>query len=225
MDREQLRVDRDLVEFQLQVAARWISAARQLPAQAEQSSHFEFVAYFAAFNALYWLWGEVGNAQSFTEDERRAVEGALVDLPDQLRKRVVDRLNAPVGEHRLISNLVSTIPAEVAGKILEDADVTRSIQYLLVRGPVQRMDRRDSGGVTGSIKETRQFQRRVRDAIEPLDRLSALAQLLYIVRCNLVHGSKALVGLDIELLQHCVPPLRMITEASLAMIREVRPWQ
>jgi hypothetical protein len=225
MVREELRVHRDLVEFQLQVAARWMTAARQLPAQAERLSQFEFIAYFAALNALYWLWGVVSNAQSFTEDERRIVEGALVGLPDDLRRRVVDRLIGPVGEHRLMSSLVGSLPADVAGKILEDADVKRSIQYLLARGPVQRMDRREADGVTGSIKEARQLQLRLRNAPEPFDRLLALSQILYIVRCNLVHGSKVLAGLDIELLQHSVPPLRMITEASVAMIRKVRPWQ
>lgn len=217
---DRLRAHWDLVVFQLNVAGRWMRAARDLPSTTPPQ--FEFVANFAALNALYWLWGVVHDEQAFSANDRRSIEAALGGLPEALRKRVVDRLRGLPGEHKLISNLVAALAPERVASILEDHEVQEGIDYLQRRGPVQRMDRRELDGVSGDEEEGKKFSKRLRDG-EAVERLNALAQILYLVRCNLVHGSKIINGLDVELLRHSNPPLRRITEACEEMIRKACP--
>lgn len=222
---EGLRTHPDLTEFQVHVAERWLEAARKLQGRNDRTPEFEFIAYFGAFNALYWLWGEVTDAQAFDTDERRLVENALAQLPkdpNNLQDRVRNRVLGRVGEPKLVEGLVRSLGSEVAVSILADEGTMKGFQYLLDRGPIQRMDRRKAGGITGSIEGGWRHQRGLQGVGDPTERLTSLAQILYVVRCNLVHGSKMVDGYDIQLLERCVPALRLIAEASLRKIREAR---
>lgn len=216
-----LRTHPDLTEFQVHVAERWLEAARKLEGRNDRTPEFEFISCFGAFNALYWLWGEVTDAQAFDLDERHSIENAVAQLPRgprNLQERVRSRVLGLAGEPKLIDGLVRSLGSDVALGILTNEGTIKGVQYLLERGPIQRMDRREPSGITGSIEEGRRHQRRLRDEQDPSERLRSLAQILYVVRCNLVHGSKMVDGYDIDLLQRCAPALRLIAEASLTLL-------
>src|SRR6266852_8595763 len=69
---------RRLKDFQLGVATKWIDVAAS-----ERTSIFQFVAYFAAFNALYWLWGEVDGRPPSEKERITNLVGKLNPLiPD-----------------------------------------------------------------------------------------------------------------------------------------------
>jgi len=224
MELEQgLRTHPEHAAFQVNVAERWLKTARDMQGRSDRTPEFEFVAGFSAFNSLYWLWGEATGAEAFTDDERRLIEQAITQIPEKLRRRVCDRVLGLAGEPKLIDGLVGSLGSAVAKSILSDTEVEAKVTYLIERDPLQRMDRRKPNGVTGNPSEGRRHRERLAKVeLEPVERLQALTQILYIVRCNLVHGSKMVEGYDLELLGHCVPPLLAIAQACLTKIREAR---
>lgn len=99
-----------LKAFQLGVANKWIEVA----AASERAPVFQFVAYFAAFNALYWLWGELdGRSEkaesNFTTLEIDTVVAHLSNSKLQARVRKILSQRRSPGERGQIRNLVSEL--------------------------------------------------------------------------------------------------------------------
>jgi hypothetical protein len=200
-----------LKDFQLGVANKWIEVAAS-----EHASVFQFVACFAAFNALYWLWGEVDGLPKKAEPDftKAEIDSAVADLSNiRLQARVRKTLSRrrPPGERGQIRNLVSKLdPA-----ILDRERVKACIKHLHARGPIRDMRSRSQGQEEGDKKEGDKQLTLLGDQ-NPGERLQALAQILYMVRCNLVHGSKE-VFIDVKLLTFCVPLLRALAEGAIVV--------
>jgi len=174
-------MNQEVLEFQLQVAEKWIDQASKLQ---PGSPHFEFVAYFAALNALYWLWAFADGSEGGKE-------------LDQLFK------------------LIGKLDRRAAEAILEDRDVKHSIAYFCERQPIRDMRHRRKGAA-GDDGRGLGFKGLLCTG-RPLERLQGLAGVLYLVRCNLVHGSKDFDGLDRTLLERSISPVRRIAIAAKEM--------
>jgi len=153
----------------------------------------QFFFCFAALNALYFLWAHV--------DDLKNDAGGLV------------------GEEKQIDHLLRKLPEVEAVSVLERSSQTTS--YLARRPPIQRMDRRKPGQAsTGDDREGRKWQRQLQEGASPVEKLVALGRILYLVRSNLVHGSKTESGDDLELIQAMPPALREVGQVLLAFTEE-----
>ena len=198
----------EVAAFQTGVARHWIERADEV-----RGKHaFEFVAYFSALNALYWLWGLLDELEASTPEERNAVERALKDgnVPAPLASRVLNGLRGMKGESRLLANLVSNMPeASATTFVREHAGFMR---HLTERGPIREMGRRSRSDAVLDDKTGRQLHRKLTAENSSSVRVQAVAGILYLIRCNLVHGSKISDALDGELLSLSVQPLRTLAE-------------
>lgn len=129
--------------------------------------------------------------------------------------RIIDTLKIR-DEKEHIANLVNKIVVDRSYDIWER--LTKCIEYFKERRPVQRMDRR-LGPFEGNPNDGNIFKQ---DLIEGSseEKLIALAKILYLVRCNLVHGSKSESGDDYEIIEKSIPPLRVFLEESIAYTRK-----
>src|SRR3972149_3506346 len=147
--------------------------------------HDPFVQFFcfAALNALYFLWAHV--------DDLKNDAGGLV------------------GEEKQIDHLLRKLPEVEAVSVLERSSQTTS--YLARRPPIQRMDRRKPGQAsTGEDREGRKWQRQLQEGASPVEKLVALGRILYLVRSNLVHGSKTESNDDLELIHTLATAVREV---------------
>ena len=71
-----------IVDFQVKLADRWIDESNDVPPR------FQFIGYFMAFNALYWLWGMLDNVTKDGEFGR--VEHLVAKLNKKTATRVVE---------------------------------------------------------------------------------------------------------------------------------------
>lgn len=119
----------------------------------------------------------------------------------------IDKLDA--NEGKLIDNLLEKLGESKAEEILNKASV--SVKYFCERPPIQRMDKRDSDTPsTGEKDEGRKWKKRLQsDNLSASQRICAMGQVLYLVRSNLVHGSKAESGDDREVIEASIEPLRI----------------
>lgn len=211
-----------MTEFQLGVASRWLDDARR----ANGVPSFEFVAYFSALNALYWLWGMAEGRTAFTDEERSRIESAL-EIPEvtyDLRSRVGDKLRGLRSERALIEQAVEQLGEEKAKQILEaHADFIRYLCEERLR-PIHRMDVRSRDNTVGDERMGKAYLETLKSSqASDTKKIKALAGTLYLIRCNLVHGSKVMDAEDQDLVQRAVPPLRSITEAVLNHTEHARP--
>jgi hypothetical protein len=220
---DRLRPWQHVAEFQLSVARRWIAMGDASRTDGQERA-FAFVSYFAALNGLYWLWGLVEQQLEFEAREIDEVQQALAAVPEDLRARVLDNLDpGPRGEARLLQDLVGRFRDNVAHGILADAAVAQSIAFFKARLPVRRMDKRGRN-VDGDPSDGKRYQKRLQDDGGAVAHLQALAGIIYLVRCNLVHGSKVVDGLDEELLSHSTPPLRLLATEAKDFTEASCPW-
>ena len=179
---------------------------------------FEFVAYFSALNALYWLWALRDSDVAFTPEESRQVADALplASVPKLSPERVVARLSGLRNEGVLIDHLIDRLPDEDCNRLAaRNAGFAR---FLKDRGPIYRMDKRSLENSIGDVTEGKKLLAKLSDPrADGKKRVKAMARILYLVRCNLVHGSKMADAQDADLLEQCVPPLRDITSAAIAL--------
>jgi len=116
-----------------------------------------------------------------------------------------------------ITNLLAKIEEKEASQILNE--VRESVEYFCERPPIQRMDKRSTGSQSqGEEKEGGEEREILRNnQLSASDRLAALGRMLYLIRCNLVHGSKTESGDDKEVIQKSIEPLRLLLEESLKL--------
>lgn len=133
--------------------------------------------------------------------------------------RKIDQLK-DTNEKLHISNLLARIEEKKASHILNE--VRESVEYFCERRPIQRMDKRSLGHQShGEEKEGSEEQEILRNnQLSARDRLAALGRMLYLIRSNLVHGSKAESGDDEEVIEKSVEPLRLLLEESLKLADE-----
>lgn len=92
-----------------------------------------------------------------------------------------------------------------------------SVAYFCERRPVERMEQRLSDPTRGEPREGQRHQRDLASEGDSVARLNALAQIVYLVRCNLAHGSKSEAGDDREVVAQALHPLRFMLESALRM--------
>lgn len=206
----------EIVTFQVNVARHWLQGADEVRGQPP----FEFVALFAAFNALYWVWGLIDAQQAYTPEERESVREALKGrVSDTLAQRVLGGLGGMKNEAKLIDHLVAKLPASFAPSFMtEHAEFAR---HLVKRGAIARMDKRTPADSVGDPQSGDALLRKLSaQSSSPEIRVQAIAGILYLIRCNLVHGSKISDATDRDLLALSVPPLRSLALAALHATRE-----
>ncbi len=165
----------------------------------ELAAPFAFVAAFSAFNALYWLWASVDAA------ERQSYKSGELKLS---------------AERDQIRGLIGRLGPERAQLLANDGDFVRASEFFATRTPIRdmRFRERDEDGAAdkGAVL------RAALGAPDASARVAALAEILYQIRCNLVHGSKGVdgTGPDNELLRVCVPALRRMVSEALAITRD-----
>jgi hypothetical protein len=130
----------------------------------------------------------------------------------------IDKLN----QHKEIShiiNLLEKIDEAEAQVILNKVKI--SIKYFCRRNPIQEMRKRTcespyEGDKTKGDKCREILQNNKRTASE---RVIALGEILYLVRCNLVHGSKEISGDDKEIIKKSIDPLKIFLEEAISWTR------
>lgn len=128
--------------------------------------------------------------------------------------RKIDRLDQ-TNEGKHIENLIWKFDEAKAKEIL--AEIKASIHYFCRHRPIYRMDRRTDKELAGDQSEGRKWRKRLQDSnLSPSERLAALAQILYLVRSNLVHGSKAESGDDWKIIESSIDPLKVLLEESIS---------
>jgi hypothetical protein len=153
-----------------------------------------FFCLFAAFNGLYYLWNEV--------DAMKGDDGR------------------PLGEGKQIEHLLRKLSNDQAKQTLDQA--TAAVRYFSDRRPIQRMGMRDPAHpYEGNQDEGQKWKKRLIDSSAPaLDRVVALAQILYLVRSNLVHGGKMESGDDEVVISNAVGGLQAALDAAMNLTHE-----
>lgn len=148
----------------------------------------KFFFFYTAFNALFFLWkevDEVGRGESNEPRETKQIENLLGRLGGALW----DELGATLGE---------------------------PISFFAGRA-IERMDKR--GGtqpLRGKATEGRKHQRVLADPrVDATEKLKALGNILYLVRCNLAHGSKMVMGDDFDVIENAVPLLQSFSSRAI----------
>ncbi|HEX2986935.1 MAG TPA: hypothetical protein VHS06_02035 [Chloroflexota bacterium] len=161
--------------------------------QSSDDSFAQFFFYFAGFNALYFLWKIVDNLDARREGRRTP-------------------------EIEQIDNLLSKLNDDEAARILSGA--SRSVAFFSKR-PIQQMENRTPlvPGQGEQRKGIERCQQLGDTTATPVDRVTALGRILYLVRCNLVHGGKADRGDDEHVIEKAVPALKALLTASVELTR------
>jgi hypothetical protein len=150
-----------------------------------------FFFYFAGVNALYYLWSKVDGV-------RRGKQGR------------------PPNEVEQIEHLLSKAEP-CAAEVL--AGASQCVEYFADRQPIERMDKRSQVSAReGDAREGRAAGDALRSGSDT-ERLGALGKILYIVRSNLVHGSKMDQGDDQDVVEHAVPGLEAILNWAIGHTR------
>jgi hypothetical protein len=154
----------------------------------------KFSFYFTGFNAIYFLWRKIDNLDYVSEGKHSE------------------------GKH--IENLLNKFDEAKAREILDKIGI--SVDYFSKRRPIQRMDRRSSKALyMGEESEGGRWRKKLQDNnLPPSERLVAMGQILYLVRSNLVHGSKAESGDDLNIIQKSIEPLKVFLTEAVSWTKE-----
>jgi hypothetical protein len=187
-----------IADFQANIARVWLD----LYTRSEEPA-FRFVAAFSAFNAVYWTLSSVAASQR----GNRNIYGEL-KLPP---------------ERECIDALVERMDDQDRELLLSNDASVALIALFQRRAPLKDMRRRERSeeGDGASGAEEQEHLAPERPALE---RLTALARLLYQVRCNLVHGAKAVSGSasDEELLRAAAPAMLLLAESAVQTLEHSR---
>lgn len=149
----------------------------------------QFFFLYTGFNALYFAWSK---ADGLTNDEGKEP-----------------------GEHRQIKHLLEKMAPNYADAVLRS--VVSEIRYFTEeREAIQRMGERTCASpVKGEVDEGKKAQRQLKGGRANAEKLVALGKIIYLIRCNLVHGSKAETGDDETVITRAIGPLRQILHAAI----------
>jgi hypothetical protein len=149
----------------------------------------KFFFYFAGFNALYFLWGKVNKINGSRPRQQDLIKNLLGQFGDTKAEEILDK-------------------------------VKTEVIYFRDRDPIQAMNNRiDVKLLIGDSHEGQQCKKVLQtEGRSASERLVALGIILYLVRSNLVHGSKRAEdsGDDKTIISNSIKPLEIfLTEAIL----------
>jgi hypothetical protein len=101
-------------------------------------------------------------------------------------------------------------------RIWENDDVKRAAAYFVAHYAVRDMRRREIAEEGDESKGRMDVDVMKTADKRPRDKLKALANTVYRVRCNLVHGSKEMNPTDDRLVHAAIAPLRLLLDAAIA---------
>jgi len=124
------------------------------------------------------------------------------------------------GDTNEIKNMLQKFDETKAQQMLDS--VRASVEYFTAREPVGRMDNRTCQNPYGSDKrEGSKWKTILSDQTRPArDRLVALGEIVYLVRSNLIHGSRVPVH-DSEAIPRCLEPLEVLLEESIELTKQL----
>jgi hypothetical protein len=136
--------------------------------------------------------------------------------------RMIDNPGSTEKQH--IENLLRKLGQAKAQEILED--LNESISFFCSRSPIQQMNRRSiNSQEMGDVVEGQKWQDILSDAGQSsTERIVALGMILYLVRCNLVHGSKTDSGDDLHVIENSIKPIKVLLEGSIHITEQELPW-
>ena len=121
----------------------------------------------------------------------------------------------PEDEH--IRHLIRQFGDQTAERCLSSLPL--GVAYFGHQVTLLQMDKWN-GDNRGDEEEDRHYREQLQDTALPgTERLAALASILYIVRCNLVHGSKRQQGTDERIVEQAVGPLEVLLAEALPLTR------
>jgi hypothetical protein len=118
-------------------------------------------------------------------------------------------------EINYVENLLRKIDQIKADKILDKIMI--NVKYFCNRPPIQEMRKRTfDSPYEGCSEKGREYKENLKNICLPgKDRIVALGQILYLVRCNLVHGSKSASGDDSKVIRMSILPLKIFLEEAM----------
>lgn len=126
-----------------------------------------------------------------------------------------------------IQNLLEQFGNSKTKEILDE--VKKEVEYFCQRKPVQKMNRRIGDKLlVGNSDEGIKYQKLLKDVNQSaLERVISLGQILYLVRSNLIHGSKeeSESGDDFEIIKSSIKPLKVLLIESLTWSKKQCPFQ
>jgi hypothetical protein len=136
----------------------------------------------------------------------------------------IDGLGEP-NEGKQIEHLLSKLDEHKAQEILDE--LKPAIQFFIGHRPIQRMNKRDvNSPYEGEADEGRRWRGKLQDdQATAVNKIIAIGRIIYLVRSNLVHGSKAESGDDREIIKNAVEPLRILLEQTLSWSKKQCPWE
>lgn len=150
----------------------------------------KFFFYFAGINALYFLWGKI----------------------DGLEKDVETRIE----EWKHLQELLKKFKENEATAILDK--VSSEVKYFCKRRPIQKMEKRTIvSQQEGDEWIGRNSQQKLHAGKSSVEKLVALGDILYIVRSNLIHGSKQDSGDDKNIIAYSIRPLETILARTITL--------
>jgi len=132
--------------------------------------------------------------------------------------KVLDNLSSKTREREHIENLLNKLGEDKAREILGKID--KSIEYFSRRS-IRKMMYRSPDRPDGDLREGEELRRRLENGSN-LDRVVALGKILYLIRSNLFHGSKAQTGDDREIVERSIAPLRVLLAESISLTEQKR---
>jgi hypothetical protein len=186
------RPPEDIIDGQLKIAERWLERGgkSRITLEYEDGDPFSpFFFYFSGFNALYFLW------------------------------RIADNLpSRPEVNH--VEHLVRKFGTETAARLLT-VNVRALVFFRDRPEPIQSMGRQVNGSWTHrDATDGANYQAILKDHRSlAVDQLAALGKIMYLIRCNLVHGSKQDRGDDRYVVWNAVSCLESLLIESLSFTR------
>lgn len=123
---------------------------------------------------------------------------------------VTNSQGGPGGDVLKIYHLISEFTMDQTKAILKQSEA--SVTYFIGRGPIRRLDKIS---LSDQVREGADYLRILQSSTTSMESLESLAQILYLVRSNLVHGSKEDVGDDAQLIRNSNVPLKSIVESAI----------
>lgn len=197
----------------------------------------EFFFYFTGFNAMYLLYKKIWyvidnkiieklkkkitdkqklenikfliNNEGFTEACLRNKLTTL-SFKDPEINVILEYTERSNSEREQIKNLLEKFD-NISGKIC--AQIKSSIDYFCKCEPLMDMKRGDDywGRKNRKILESRNSSDK--------EKIKAMGQIIYTVRCNLYHGKKVGSENDYETVKNCIKPLRVFLDESINLYK------
>jgi hypothetical protein len=132
----------------------------------------------------------------------------------------IDHVNG--GDKKEIQNLLNKFDEPKAAEIL--SRVSANVEYFSQRDPVQRMEKRTCENPSASDKsEGIKWKTILLDQTKSArDHLVSLGEIIYLVRSNLIHGSRVPIQ-DSVAIPNCLDSLKILLEESISLTQ--MKWQ